>query len=66
MIHQEIQGVQRQHLLFISEVVHTEQALTPVKRLSPEPEQRITQVQSELRRVGVECWLRFAQGNEVL
>ena len=50
----------------MSEVVHTEQALTSVERLSPEPEQLITQVQGELRSVRVECRLRLAQGNEVL
>ena len=48
MIDHKIQAAQRQDLLFMSEVVHTEQALTSVERLSPEPEQLITQVQGEL------------------
>ena len=66
MIDHEVQPAQRQDLLLISKVVHTEQALTPVERLSPEPEQLIAQVQGELGRVGVECRLRLAQGDEVL
>ena len=66
MIHHEIQAAQRQDLFLIGEVVHTEQALTPVERLPPEPEQFITQVQRELCRVGVECRLRLAQGNQML
>ena len=66
MIDHEIQAAQRQDLLFMGEVVHAEQTLTPIERLSPEPEQLITQVQGELGCVGVECRLRLTQGNEVL
>ena len=66
MIDHEVQPAQRQDLLLISKVVHTEQALTSVERLSPEPEQLIAQVQGELGCVGVECRLRLAQGDEVL